>query len=189
MLRWVLILSGLVWAQIGFANRVAVKKEKLSSNTAEELKGILLDFENFCEEGCAYHINGVIETKILTSDENKILLWQSLKGYQPINHYVQVSIEEREDQQVKSIITLRYPLPEDISTLESKYQKKHHSIFNDFLTRWSFREIKDQNQNFIHTEVIYFSEVSSPIIASAFGEYLIRFQLNQKADEMLSLIP
>ncbi len=160
-----------------------VEKSVQIPKRAEEIKQIVMDIENFCESGCRYKLSNVREFKIVEKeDENHIYSWMFVDSTKDSKTFSVTVVNQDES----GVITMEtsYPSREKIRELKEKTGLSHNSFFDDITTKWTLKEIFDQNGEFVSTQVDYRTRAEGDSMLIRMFAGMVRTGLEQTAKEL-----
>ncbi|MBF0362368.1 MAG: hypothetical protein HQK49_15230 [Oligoflexia bacterium] len=139
---------------------------KLRKNVIKE---ILLDYENYCNQGCKYKLTGIESIKkVEVVDANHMFIWTYVDNIKQYKYFSYIEVVANDLNKVTIINT--YPSWEEVDRLISSYQLSHSTPFVSGETIWTIEEKFDSQGNWSHTNVDYFSSFYASFLISIFGK-------------------
>ena len=129
------LLMGLLYSLNANAGEFTVVKDQNFAISPVEILDILVDYENSCDEGCAYRVKGLTETKVLEKTENQHLIWQKIKDVRTVEQFVQNTISRNPESGEISMVS-EYPSAKDLAVLKQKTNLSHNGGFKAMNITW-----------------------------------------------------
>lgn len=131
-----------------------VEKKEIIAKSAEDLKLILLDAENTCEQGCRHFVPNVREIKIVeTENPDHYFTWTYVDSVRDSSLFTEVTVSSKGENVV--LIKSTLPSREKIAELSRNYHLSHQSQVRKLNSQWLLKENLDKNGKFLNTAVEY----------------------------------
>ncbi|MBF0300929.1 MAG: hypothetical protein HQK51_19630, partial [Oligoflexia bacterium] len=146
-----------------------INKSGDSQLNKETVKEIILDYENYCENGCKYKLTAVKENKkVEIVDPNHIFIWTYVDNIKAYKYFSYVEVIENAANKNKIIIRNSYPSSNEVKRLKNIYRLPHSTPFITAETLWTIEEKFDHNGNWSHTAVDYSGSFNASAAMSIF---------------------
>lgn len=177
------VLLGIISQGEAMAKVFTVSKTGTFTKRAEEIKEIIVDIENICDNGCKYKLSNVREIRpIEMQDENHFYTWYYIDAARDSYYYQENTITRPSASEI--VITSNFPTREKIKELKEKYTFGHKSLFDKIESRFDLKENFDGNGNFVNTSVSFSNKVVSDSTIIRIFSGTVKSELNKTADEL-----
>jgi hypothetical protein len=125
------------FARSSFAAEAEASRTGSFDKSPQEILDVLTDFENTCDSGCRYSLPGLKETKVLSADDDKSVVWQKIVNIQTVTQFVAGTISRRDDGTI--VLANDYPTAAEIAALEASTGLRHETAFRSMSVVWTMQ--------------------------------------------------
>lgn len=131
------LLACALFARSSFAADAETSRTGIFDKSPQDILDVLTDYGNTCDSGCRYSLPGLEETKVLSADDAKSVVWQKIVNIQTVTQFVASNTSRRDDGTI--VLSSSYPAATELAALEASSGLSHQTAFSSMSVVWSMQ--------------------------------------------------